>query len=86
MKIIVDSQDFNLLLVLGDLNCDFMRSSNHVKNIKMFMTVLNLCSLWTDYDVVFTYIFETENGGCSSSTVDILTIFLTMNLYTLLLI
>ena len=58
------------MLILGDLNSDFLRRSSHVETVKNFIEEMNLYSLWDDYTVDFTYLFERENGDFHSSTID----------------
>ena len=65
----VSSNHFDLLYLVGDLNSNFLRNSSHVECVQTFMTDLNMYSLWRDYPVDFTHVFENENG-CYMNTID----------------
>ena len=57
-------------MMLGDLNCDFLRRTDHVMEICRFLEISNLYTLWRDYEVDFTHMSESPEGGCYSSTID----------------
>ena len=53
---IISSNTFDSLYLLGDLNCNFLRKSSHVKYVAEFLQNMNMHTLWTDYPVDFTHI------------------------------
>ena len=67
---LINSTNFDSLHLVGDLNCDFLRNSSHVKAIKNFMTRLNFYSVWRDYPIDFTHTFQKEDGNCYINTLD----------------
>ena len=71
IRVLVSSQYFSSLVILGDLNCDFSRASGHVSSVRNFAFELNLyASLWSDFEFDFTYMCENQNGELRTSTID----------------
>ena len=66
---IISSTHFDSLYLVGDLNSNFLRNSSHVECVKTFMTDCNVYSLWRDFPVDFTHMFENENR-CFTNTID----------------
>ena len=66
---IISSTHFDSLYLVGDLNSNFLRTSSHVECVKTFMTDCNVYSLWRDFPVDFTHMFENENR-CFTNTID----------------
>ena len=69
LSTIISSTNFDSLYLVGDLNCNFLRNSSHVECVKTFMNDCNMYSLWRDFPVDFTHVFENENR-CFSNTID----------------
>ncbi len=55
------------IILAGDLNCDFTRTTGFVDNIKMFMRNTGLNPLWSKYYVDYTHL---HTDGISISTID----------------
>ena len=71
VRMLISSQNFSSLVILGDLNCDFLRDSSHVSTVQKFAIELNLnVSLWSDFKVDLTYMFENQNGELRTSIID----------------
>ena len=66
----VCTQKYDFLLILGDLNSDFLRISSHVESVKVCFNELNLFSLWENFTVDFTYMFQKDNNAFTLSTID----------------
>ena len=64
------SNQFNYVYVVGDINCDFIRNTVHVKTVQEFMNSTNLYSLWSDNPVDFTYSCENGNGDSFFKVLD----------------
>ena len=67
---LIETTTFHSLYLAGDLNCEFMRKSSHVRAVREFMTRLNLVSVWDYHDVDFTHTFEKETGEVYHHTID----------------
>ena len=70
IKSILNSNKFNSVYLVGDLNCDFLRNTVHVKTIDAFMTSTNLYSLWQDYPIDYTYSYENVGNNTSTFILD----------------
>ena len=57
-------------MFVGDQNYECSRDTNHVKMIKKMVDDSQFYDIWTDYDVDFTYSFESENGHSSQIVLD----------------
>ena len=67
---LIGSTYFDSLYLVGDLNCNFLRNTNHVETVKAFKSKLNLFTLWRDFPVDFTHTFQNENQECFINTLD----------------
>ena len=70
IKAIININDFDNLYLVGDQNCEFSRSSRHVKLIKEFVEDTQMFDIWKMFPVDFTYSFECENGRSSFIVLD----------------
>ena len=70
IKVIMENTEFDTLALLGDINADFLRKSMHVNIVKEFIANNNLYSVWEDFNIDFTHVFQKENGECFTSTLD----------------
>ena len=56
VKYLVDGfSEMGRVVLLGDLNCDFARSTNFVQLVKNFLVEYNLKSVWNTFQCDFTY-------------------------------
>ncbi len=55
------------IIIGGDLNCDFIRNTGFVNNMRDFLSNKNLFSLWEKFDVDYTHV---HTDGVSTSTID----------------
>ena len=70
MRSIVNRADFNYLYIVGDFNCDFMRNTVHVGLIREFIQENNMDSLWSEYPVDYTHMYDNQNGISSTHILD----------------
>ena len=66
IKSIINSNKCDFVYLVGDLNCDFLRNTVHVKTMEAFMNSNNLYSIWQDNPIDYTY--SCENVGNHTST------------------
>ena len=69
IKQIIENNEFSNLLLLGDINCDFLRKTGHTKLISSFLDEYNLLRAWDKFEVDFTLTHE-NNGKSIISTID----------------
>ena len=69
IKQIIENNEFSNLLLLGDINCDFLRKTGHTKLISTFLDEYNLLRAWDKFEVDFTLTHE-NNGKSIISTID----------------
>ena len=65
----MDSYQCNNVLIVGDLNTDFIRKNGRVKRFDMFLSSNTLESSWKKFDVDYTHEFE-NNGLTYTSTIN----------------
>ena len=65
----MDSYQCNNVLIVGDLNTDFIRNNGRIKRFDMFLSSNTLESSWKKFDVDYTHEFE-DNGLTYTSTID----------------
>ena len=58
---LVSSTTFDSLMLLGDLNADFIRNSKHCIQLKRFIQELGLERAWDRFEIDFTYCQEVNN-------------------------
>ena len=61
--------DFDQMILTGDINADFRRNTRFVKVIDNFIAEMNLCKSWERYSIDFTHVSEL-NGTTYTSTLD----------------
>ena len=61
---------FNHVFFVGDQNFESSRNSNHARLIKDMTNELLMYDVWNDYEVDFTYSFESENGHSAHIVLD----------------
>ena len=66
---IIQKQQFSSFLLCGDINCDFLRNTNHVNKISDFISEKGLHTAWDSYEIDFTHIQE-NNNVVHTSTLD----------------
>ena len=64
---VIHSTSFNCLYLIGDINCNFIRN---VKRVREFMNKTNLYSVWREFPIDFTHIYQKEDGICHVNTID----------------
>ena len=67
---IINMNKFNHVWFVGDQNYEVSRNTNHVRMIKNMVEESNFYDLWSDYEVDFTYSFESENGHSVHTVLD----------------
>ena len=66
---VINDNDFETLIVTGDLNADFVRNSGHVRTVMNFLAERNLMKTWDNFEIEFTCMHE-ANNVTSTSTID----------------
>ena len=69
IKQIIENNDFSNLLLLGDINCDFLRRNGHIRVVQNCIEEFSLTKSWDNFDIDFTCIHET-NGISHTSIID----------------
>ena len=59
---VIQSSGCDHYFLLGDLNAELLRNSNHVNFVKNFLTQNRMFSVWEHILIDFTYSFEAENA------------------------
>ena len=67
---IISMTEFNQLYIAGDLNYEESRNTKHCRMIKEFKSEYRMYSLWSEFDVDFTFCHENENQVTSLHTLD----------------
>ena len=62
--------EFNQLYIAGDLNYEESRNTKHCRMIKEFKSEYRMYSLWSEFDVDFTFCHENEIQVTSLYTLD----------------
>ena len=58
---------FSSVLLLGDINCDFLRKTGHVNMVDSFITEKSFIKSWSKFPVDFTRSQQNENQFISST-------------------
>ena len=66
---IIAENTFSFFILCGDINCDFLRKTDHVRAVRSFLDEFSLVASWNLYEVDFTYCQELQDSSCFS-TVD----------------
>lgn len=66
---VIADNDFDQVIVTGDLNTDFKRNTRFVNIVREFVSELNLCKSWDNHPIDFTHVTEL-NGNTYTSTID----------------
>ena len=69
IRIIIAENSFSSFILCGDINCDFLRKTDHVKAVQSFIDELSLIVSWNLYEIDFTYCQELQDSS-HFSTVD----------------
>jgi hypothetical protein len=57
---VTDQNVFHSTVFLGDINCDFRRNTQFVRNVRSFLQELNLHQAWEKFEIDFTHFQETN--------------------------
>ena len=66
---IIAENSFSSFILCGDINCDFLRKTVHVRAVQDFLDEFSLVVSWNLYEVDFTYCQDLQEYSCFS-TVD----------------
>ena len=69
IKQVIEQNEFTNILWLGDINCDFMRTTFHTNQVNNFIEENHLKKSWSQFDVDFTMYHEI-NDQTIISTID----------------
>ena len=67
IKFIIDNNNFNSLVIGGDLNSDFLRDTGFVDNVRSFVDTNDLSIIWNFFEIDYTYL---HYDGRSTSKID----------------
>ena len=70
LRYILNSNDTENFVILGDINSDFSRNTRFVNIVRQFMEENQLMTLWEKFDCDFTNIQPLQNARFSFSTID----------------
>ena len=65
----IHDNNFSSFLLCGDINCDFLRNSGHVKCVQSFIDEFSLKKSWDSFEIDFTHCHEVEETA-HFSTID----------------
>ena len=57
----INANTFDGLLLLGDINADFIRNSDHSTQVLKFIHEANLTCSWNKFEIDFTYCYESDS-------------------------
>ena len=66
---IIAENSFSFFIFSGDINCDFMRKTDHVNAAQSLLYEFSLVRSWNLLEVDFTYCQDLQESSCFS-TVD----------------
>ena len=66
---IIDENDFDYMVLGGDINADFRRKTKFVDIIQEFLMKTEVHKSWDSYPVEFTHVME-KDGVTHTSTID----------------
>ena len=64
---IIEKHNFSSFILCGDINCDFLRSSGHVKAVQAFLEEFSLIKAWDEYLVDFTHSQEIQGNNYTAT-------------------
>ena len=64
LKNLIREHQFSSLLFCGDINCDFLRNSGHVRCIQSFLEETCLVKSWDQFNIDYTFYAAGRVGGC----------------------
>ena len=67
---IIEKNDFNNLVLTGDINADFIRKSGHVTSVDQFLDEKGMLKAFDIYDVDFTHVYNDKDDKTHISTLD----------------
>ena len=70
IKRVIDSTEFDLLCLCGDINADFSRNSGFVHSVKQQIDDLSLNMIWQAHEVDFTFVYNDEEDISHVATID----------------
>ena len=62
IKLVIDQNEFEKILWLGDINTDFIRRTGHVNCLRNCVEENQFINAWDSYQVDFTHYQDTVNG------------------------
>ena len=64
---IIQNHNFSSFILCGDINCDFLRNTGHVKAVQTFIDEFLLVRAWDNFYVDFTYYQEIQDSNYSAT-------------------
>ena len=59
----IENNSFTSFILCGDINCDFLRNTGHVKAVQTFIEEFSLTKSWEEYPVDFTHYQENQGNS-----------------------
>ena len=69
MEKVIEANQFDRVVIAGDINADFRRETKFVDLVREFITKWNFHKSWDSYEVDFTHVSE-RDGRTFTSTID----------------
>ena len=66
---IIENNNSSSYILCGDINCDFVRNSGHVRTVRDFISDLCMVSAWDSFENDFTAVYDRE-GVTYTSKID----------------
>ena len=60
IRSVLEKHNFDSVILLGDINCDFSRNTGFARKISSFLLDCNLLKSWDRFDIDFTHFQETN--------------------------
>ena len=67
---IIDKNEFDNLVLTGDINTDFIRKSRHVTSVKNFIDEKGLVNAKDLFEIDFTHVYTDNDDKTHVSTID----------------
>ena len=69
IRLVIDTNEFNDIFWLGDINTDFLRRTGHVKYVKRFTEEFQFKHAWSRFHIDFTH-YQEHRDNTHTSIVD----------------
>ena len=70
IKKVIESNDFDILVLCGDINADFSRNTGFVNSVKSHVDDLNLETAWEAHEADFTFMYNDGDNRSFTAMLD----------------